>query len=120
MASRADAVIAGVFVRAASASGRLDLSAPVAKLLEDIARAQARRNAPMVAVFHGNPYATLSTPSLPAMLLTYDFSDASERASIRALAGEIPIGGKLPVALPGLFPLGHGLTRAQPLGVSPR
>jgi hypothetical protein len=26
-------------------------------------------------------------------------------------AGDIPIGGKLPISLPGQFPVGHGLTR---------
>jgi len=31
---------------------------------------------------------------------------------VKAIAGEIPIGGKLPISLPGMFPIGHGLTRA--------
>ena len=31
---------------------------------------------------------------------------------MRALCGETPIGGKLPITLPGLFPVGHGLDRA--------
>jgi hypothetical protein len=30
---------------------------------------------------------------------------------VRAIAGEIAITGRLPIALPGLFPIGHGLTR---------
>jgi hypothetical protein len=30
---------------------------------------------------------------------------------VKALAGEIPIAGRLPITLPGLLPLGHGLTR---------
>ena len=46
------------------------------------------------------------------MLLTYDFSDVAEESAVRAIAGEIPIGGKLPIALPGMFPVGHGLRRA--------
>jgi beta-N-acetylhexosaminidase len=112
LAARYDAVVAGVYVRAASASGRLDLAPQVAKLLDDLARGAERREQPMVAMFFGNPYAAMSTPTLPAMLLTYDFSDAAEQSAVRALAGEISIGGRLPVALPGMFPLGHGLTRA--------
>ena len=32
---------------------------------------------------------------------------------MKALAGEIAIGGKLPIALPGLFPIGHGLLRLR-------
>ena len=50
-------------------------------------------------------------PELPAMLLTYDFYDRAEALAVRAVAGEAPIGGKLPIALPGLFLVGHGLTR---------
>jgi hypothetical protein len=36
----------------------------------------------------------------------------NEQAAPKGLAGEIPIGGKLPISLPGMFPIGHGLTRA--------
>lgn len=111
LAGRFDAVVVGVFVRAASASGRLDLAPAVADLLQDVARGAERRGRPVVAVFFGNPYAALAVPALPAMLFTFDFSDAAERAAARALAGEIPITGTLPVSLPGTFPLGHGLTR---------
>jgi len=34
-----------------------------------------------------------------------------EVAAVRAIAGETPISGRLPITLPGLFPAGHGLTR---------
>jgi beta-N-acetylhexosaminidase len=111
LTSRYDAIVLGMFVRAASASGRLDLAPQVIRLVEDLARVAERRSLPMAAVFFGSPYAAMSTPGLPAMLLTYDFSDASEQSAVRALAGEISIGGTLPVTLPGLFPLGHGLAR---------
>ena len=111
LAVRYDVVVAGIFVRAASASGRLDLAPQVAKLLDDLAHGAERRSQPMVAMFFGNPYAAMSTPALPAILLTYDFSDAAEQSAVCAIAGEIAIGGKLPVALPGVFPVGHGLTR---------
>jgi beta-N-acetylhexosaminidase len=116
MAAKYDVVIAGVFVRAASASGRLDLAPEVVKLLENLSRAAERRSQPLVSVFFGNPYAAMSSSALPAMLLTYDFSDVAERAAAKAIAGEIPIIGKLPVALPGLFPVGHGIPRG---GASP-
>jgi hypothetical protein len=34
-----------------------------------------------------------------------------EAAAVRALAGEAPIAGKLPISLPGMFPFGHGVLR---------
>lgn len=111
MAPRFDAIVAGVFVRASSGTNRLDLAAPVAGLLQDLARSSGRANQPFVAAFFGSPYAAMAVPDVPAMLLTYDFSDAAEDSAVRAIAGEIAIGGKLPIALPGMFPIGHGLAR---------
>jgi beta-glucosidase-like glycosyl hydrolase len=111
LASRADAVIAGVFVRAASSSGRLDLAAPVADVLQDLAHSTRRMNQPYVTAFFGSPYAAMAVPDVPAMLLTYDFADDAEETVVRALTGEIGISGTLPIALPGMFPLGHGISR---------
>jgi beta-N-acetylhexosaminidase len=119
MASRFDAVVIGIFVRAASASGRLDLAPSIVRTLQNLARRAKARSQPLVAILFGNPYVALSVPELPAMLFTFDFSDHAERSAVRALAGEIPIGGHLPVSLPGLFELGHGLRRA-PLATAPQ
>lgn len=106
-----DAVVAGVFVRASSGSGRLDLAPNVIRFLEDVARISERRAQPFVAAFFGNPYTPTFVQDIPAMLLTYDFSDHAEASAVRAIAGEMAISGKLPIGLPGLFPIGHGLAR---------
>ena len=45
------------------------------------------------------------------MLVTYDFYDRAEASAVRALAGEAAIGGRLPIALPGVAPVGAGLDR---------
>jgi beta-N-acetylhexosaminidase len=108
LARRSDLVVAGVFVRIASFSGRMDLPEASAELLTSLAADEKR---PLVTVLFGNPYTALALPKLPSMLLAYEFSDAMETAAVRALAGEIPIGGKLPITLPGMFPFGHGLAR---------
>lgn len=110
-ASRYDAIVAGVFVRAASASGRMDLPAPLARLLSDLGRATAQTPKPFVTVFFGNPYAVLSVPDLPAMLVTYDFYDLAEASAAHALTGDAPITGHLPIALPGMFDTGWGMER---------
>lgn len=112
LANRFETIIAGVFVRASSGSGRLDLAPAVVRLLQDLGRNAGRRNQPFVTVFFGNPYVPLNVPELPVMLETFDFSDWAELSAVRAITGEIAITGKLPVSLPGLFPLGHGLTRS--------
>jgi hypothetical protein len=111
MAPRFDVIVASVFVRAASASGRMDLALPLQTLLQQIAKLTASSKKPFVTVFFGNPYAAMFLRDVPAMILTYDFYDRAEASAVRALAGEQPIGGKLPIALPGMFEAGFGLTR---------
>ena len=111
MAANHDAIVAGIFVRASSGSGRLDLAPHVIRLLQDLSRGTERRSQPFVAAFFGNPYTPMFVPEIPAMLLTYDFSDYAEQSVVKAIAGEIAITGKLPISLPDLFPLGHGVAR---------
>ncbi|HXH07216.1 MAG TPA: glycoside hydrolase family 3 N-terminal domain-containing protein [Vicinamibacterales bacterium] len=108
LARHVDAVVASIFVRIASYSGRMDLSPAQIALLDWLA-AQPQ---PLVTVVFGNPYIVSALPRLPAVLLTYEFYDGAERAAVRALAGETPVGGRLPISIPGLFEAGHGLTRA--------
>ena len=111
MAPRYDAVVASVFVRAASGSGRMDLPANMQGLLRAIARQTEQSRKPFVTVLFGNPYTATFLPDVPAMMLTYDFYDRAERSAVRAIAGEAPITGKLPIGLPGVAERGAGLDR---------
>jgi beta-N-acetylhexosaminidase len=115
MAPRYDAVVASVFVRAGSASGRMDLTPALQRLLLDV----GCRGKPFVTIFFGNPYVATFMPELPAMMFTYDFYDRAELSAVRALTGEAPIGGRLPIALPGLAAAGAGLDRPGKAGTSP-
>jgi beta-N-acetylhexosaminidase len=113
MAPRYGAIVASVFVRANSGSGRLDLPAELVRLLQDLARTTARTSTPLVTTFFGNPYTAAFVPELPAILLTYDLYDVPELAAVHAIAGEAPIGGRLPISLSGMFPVGAGLDRPE-------
>jgi beta-N-acetylhexosaminidase len=113
VAPRYGAVVASVFVRSTSGSGRLDLGAELVRLLRDLARATERSGQPFVTTFFGNPYTASFVPELSATLLTYDFYDQAERAAVRAIAGEAAIGGRLPITLSPQFKAGHGLDRAE-------
>ena len=110
-ARRYDAVVAGVFVRTASYSGRMDLAPALVDLLARLGRESAATGRPFVAVLFGNPYAAAFLTDLPAILLTYDFYDLAEASAARAVAGETAIRGRLPVGLGDRYPLGHGLDR---------
>ena len=111
-ASRYDAIVAGVFMRTASFSGRMDLDDDLVALLRDLAGDAAERGQPLVVVLFGNPYVTRSLPELPSVLLTYDYRGVSEVTAVKAIAGEIPIRGRLPVGLDEGLPAGHGLIRS--------
>ena len=111
MAPRYDAIVASVFVRASSGSGRMDLPANMQGVLRAMARQTEQTGTPFVTVIFGNPYTATFLPEVPAMLLTYDYYDRAERSAVRALAGEAPVAGKLPIGLPGLAERGAGLTR---------
>ena len=110
-APRYDAIVVAVFVRAASGSGRMDLSPTLVKLLTDITRATANTPKPLVAVFFGNPYVPAGVPQLPAVMLAYDFYDLAETAAVKALTGQAPIEGRLPISIPGLWNAGYGISR---------
>ncbi|HEX5070970.1 MAG TPA: glycoside hydrolase family 3 protein [Vicinamibacterales bacterium] len=112
-ATRYDAIVVSVFVRASSGSGRMDLAAPLAKLLTDLARLTSGTPRPFITVFFGNPYVPAGIPTLPAVLLTYDFYDLAELSAIRGLAGDSPLTGRLPVSIPGIASVGFGIERSR-------
>jgi len=112
IAPRFGAIVASVFVRSTSGSGRIDLAGELVRLLKDLARTTERSGVPLVTVFFGNPYTASFVPELPAMLLTYDFYDQAERAAVRAIAGEAPVTGRLPITLSPQLRAGFGLERA--------
>jgi beta-glucosidase-like glycosyl hydrolase len=110
LAKSADAVVAATFARAAENAGRIGLAPAQQALLEGLARSDAAR--PLVVAALGSPFVGELGAKLPALLVTYELGDAPEAAAVRAICGEAPILGRLPVSLPGLFPAGYGLDRA--------
>jgi beta-N-acetylhexosaminidase len=111
VAPRYDAIVASVFVRAASGSGRMDLPANMQALLRALARQTEQSGKSFVTVLFGNPYTATFLPDVPAIMITYDFYDRAERSAVHALAGEAPITGKLPIGIPGVAERGAGIVR---------
>ncbi|MCH9650624.1 MAG: serine hydrolase [Deltaproteobacteria bacterium] len=68
---------------------------------------------PLVVTSFGSPYLLEQLSWTPAYLCAYGGSGASQRAVVAALLGEIDLRGKLPVTLPELYPIGHGLELAK-------
>lgn len=108
LASQADAVVLGVFVRASSGSGRMDLAPGIVRLVQQVTRSGSARQQPVAALVFGNPYVAAALSDVPTVLLTYDFSDLAEQHAVEALAGELVTQGTLPVSLSETQPAGTG------------
>ncbi len=107
LAQISDAVLVNGFIRVAAYKGSIDLDHEQMALLRDLIAMKK----PLVFTAFGSPYILLHLPELPAYAVTYDISGTAEHAAIRAITGEIPYKGRLPINLPGLYKIGDGLTR---------
>ena len=64
-----------------------------------------------VVVALGSPYVAAEFPQVENYLCTFSGVPVSETAAVKALFGEIPIHGRLPVTIPGIAQRGAGLDR---------
>jgi beta-N-acetylhexosaminidase len=64
---------------------------------------------PVVLLALGNPYLLRNFPDVAAYVAMYSTVPPSEIAAAKALFGVIPIGGKLPVSIPGFASVGDGI-----------
>ncbi len=107
-ASKGRVLVLAVRVRIRSSTGRIALprrQAQYAAMLADL-------EVPTIVAALGSPYAIAAFPQASTVLTSYGWSDPLQRAVARAITGEIPVTGRLPVSVPGLYPVGHGEQRA--------
>lgn len=64
---------------------------------------------PVALIALGNPYVLRNFPNVAAYLATFSNVPPSEVAAVKALMGEIPIRGHLPVSIPGQARYGDGI-----------
>ncbi|WP_371615954.1 glycoside hydrolase family 3 protein [Streptomyces sp. NBC_00454] len=67
---------------------------------------------PVVLLALRNPYDPARLPACAAELATYTWTDVELRAAARVITGALRPAGRLPVPVPGRYPLGHGLAYA--------
>jgi beta-N-acetylhexosaminidase len=106
LAGLCDIILANGFIRVAAYKGSIDLTEEQLDLLRSLSRSEK----PFVFTLFGSPYVLSFVPELPTYILTYEYYPEAERAALRAILGDIPFSGKLPISLPGAYPIGHGLT----------
>ena len=107
LAAFSDVLIVNGFIRVAAYKGSIDLSDGEINLLKHL----STLNKPFAFVLYGSPYMLSFVPELPSYILAYEYYPAAEEAALKAVLGEIEFKGKLPVELPGFYPIGHSYHR---------
>jgi beta-N-acetylhexosaminidase len=96
-AASADAVVVATFLMPISGQGHLRVPARAEKLAERI----AVLNKPTVTIAFGDPYGPARLATAATYLLAWQpRNDHAQIAAARALAGQVPITGTLPITLP--------------------
>jgi beta-N-acetylhexosaminidase len=106
-AAAADVVVVSAHVTPREYQGTVEAGAGFAAFVESLAKA----GRPVVAVSFGSPYLLRSFPSVPAYVAAWGREPVCQQAAARALLGQAPVGGRLPVTIMAGVPRGSGLTR---------
>ncbi|MEV7628300.1 glycoside hydrolase family 3 N-terminal domain-containing protein [Actinoplanes sp. NPDC089786] len=77
---------------------------------QSLVRALLATGKPVVVAAVRNPYDIALFPEVKAYLASYGYTAASLESLTRVLFGEVDPVGKLPVAIPSLYPYGYGLS----------
>jgi beta-N-acetylhexosaminidase len=104
-ASACSTVVAATYVTASAYRGNVALAGGYNGFMERLLAA----GKPVVFLSLGNPYLLRAYPSVAAYLATFSTAPPSESAAVKAVYGEIPVTGRLPVSIPGLATLGFGI-----------
>ena len=107
---QARTIIAAVYVipSAGKIGNTVTMSDATGTLLQQILGHAARRT---VVIAMGNPYLAADFPRIENYVCTFSNASVSEMSAVKALFGEIPIRGHLPVSIPNIAQRGAGLER---------
>ena len=89
-------------------TGSVSLDDATAALLHRLLQRAASKT---VLVALGSPYLAAQFPEVENYLCTFSNAPVSEMSTVKALFGEIPIRGRLPVTIPGIAARGAGFDR---------
>ena len=98
-------IVAAAYVAVSAYRGNVALAGNY----PDFLNALTAGKVPVTLAALGNPYLVRSFPNVAAYLTTYSPTPSSEAALAKALFGEIPISGHLPVTIPGIAKYGEGI-----------
>jgi beta-N-acetylhexosaminidase len=101
-----DIAILALFVRVSDRKGDVDVPADQFPLIQQI----YKTGKPVISVGLGSPYLIERFPQAETWLSVFGIADVAQVSVARALFGEIPIRGRLPVTIPGVdLKAGYGM-----------
>lgn len=103
--SSCSVIVLAAFVNVAAYRGNVALAGDLVPFAEKLTEGKV----PVVFVALGNPYLLSLLPKAAASLATYSTTLPSELSAVKALLGEIPASGHLPVTIPEFAKIGDGL-----------
>jgi beta-N-acetylhexosaminidase len=112
-----DVAILALFVRVSDRKGDVDVPADQLPLIDQLYKS----GKPVVTVSLGSPYLIERFPQAETWLAAFGISDVAQISIARALFGQIPIRGHLPVTIPELnLKAGYGMeVPANPMTLQP-
>ena len=112
-----DVALLALFVRVSDRKGNVDVPAEQAALADQVYKA----GKPVITLAFGSPYLIERFPQAETWLGAFGISDVAQISAARALFGEIPIRGHLPVTIPGIgLKAGFGIeVPADPMKLEP-
>ncbi len=112
-----DIAILALFVRVSDRKGNVDVPAEQAAFADKV----YKNGKPVITVGFGSPYVIDHFSQAETWLAAFGISDVAQISVARALFGEIPVGGRLPVTVPSVeMKAGFGIdVPADPMTVEP-
>ncbi len=112
-----DVAILALFVRVSDRKGNVDIPAEQAALAEQV----YKTGKPVITVGFGSPYLIERFPRAETWIAAFGISDVAQISIARALFGQIPVRGHVPVTIPGVnLKAGSGIELpANPMTLQP-
>ncbi|HZX09929.1 MAG TPA: hypothetical protein VFG01_03190, partial [Acidobacteriota bacterium] len=101
----ADTRIIILFSRLYSGKGSVGLNERHIELINQLTEDEI----PLLVISFGSPYFLKHFPDVDIYVCAYRKAGLAQKAAVRAVFGEIGFSGRLPVSIPDLYELGHGI-----------
>ncbi len=105
-AAPAERYVVAAFASVAAYRGNVALGGSYPKTIETLIATKK----PVMLISLGNPYLLRTFPGVQSYMTTYSSVPDAEISAVKAIFGEIAIGGKLPVTIPGFAKYGDGIS----------